>query len=371
MCFSWSCLRYSSYLLVVVVAVLFYFHLECVKERDELQKEKDILVVEFKPDETDVVNYMMGYARPGAGYEGRYNFIMTVMPCFVKKMLLFVCGEDRSSTKNNDYSVGYKDEHGNSIDKIEMLINSNITIHDARKKSFGGFHQSGFTLVHLEEELNITDWTTPAMFENAEIHRFHQVIEPHIKKLYPDVKRMQWMFNLVRGNGGALDHPRVPDSLHSDYHQNFTERVKFHKETPLESCAEPCVEKILMGQEDKEDEEFKILLGLWKPIGPAEVCDFPLALIDASTFHPEDEVIYKVHFDLGFAKINQLSGMVSHSPNHRWAYYPFQSTREVLIFHGYSKDRFFANPHTSFHNKNCPKGTDKRASVEMKLALYF
>ena len=51
--------------------------------------------------------------------------------------------------------------------------------------------------------------------------------------------------------------------------------------------------------------------------------------------------------------------------------YPFQNTREVLIFHQYSKGKFFANPHTSFLNRNCPEDTETRMSVEMRLALFF
>ena len=68
---------------------------------------------------------------------------------------------------------------------------------------------------------------------------------------------------------------------------------------------------------------------------------------------------------------NKVTGNVVHSPGQRWAYYPFQSTREVLVFHQYSKDRFFANPHCSFTNRNCPRDHGERVSVDMRLALYF
>jgi len=354
------------------MAVLFYFHLECVKEREDKQAEKDILVVEFKPDETDVTNYPMVFSPHGAEYNVNINFFMTVMPCPLKKMLLFVCGEDRSATKKKEYSMGpIKDKDGNVIElnPEDKSNHVNITIHDARKMSFGGFHESGFTLVKLEEELDIIDWRTAG--EGAQIQKFHRAMEPHIKKMYPNVKRMQWTYNVVRGGDGVLDQPRAVDVVHIDYHQNHTEKVKFHEEFTVGFCPDPCEAKIMLGQEDNQDGEFKILLGVWKPIHPAEVCDFPLAMIDARTFNPEDQGLSKNHFSLGFGDTHILGGLISHSPAQRWAYYPFQTTKEVLIFHQYSKDKFFANPHSSFHNTNCPKGVEERVSVEMRLALYF
>jgi len=356
-----------------MAAVLFYFHLECVKEKEEMQAEKDSLVVEFNPDQTDVTDYPMPFSPPGAEIDVHLNLLMTLMPCPVKKMFLFICREDRSETKKKAYSLGaVKDKDGNVI-KLNLEDKSkqvNITIHDARKMSFGEFHESGFTLLKLEEELDITDWR--ANGEGAQIQKFHRAMEPHIKNLYPNVKRMLWTYNVVRGGDGALDQPRAVDGVHIDYHQNYTERVKFHDEFTVGTCPDPCEAKILMGQEDKEDEEFKILLGVWKPIHPAKICDFPLAVVDARTFYPEDQGLNKIHFGIGFGlAVHILGGSISHSPAHKWAYYPFQSTSEVLIFHQYSKDKFFANPHSSFHNKNCPRGTEERVSVEMRLALYF
>merc|ERR1712012_1442200 len=109
----------------------------------------------------------------------------------------------------------------------------------------------------------------------------------------------------------------------------------------------------------------------WKPIHPQKVCDFPLAVVDARTFRAEDLVLNKLHVSLGFATTHLLGGLVHHDPRHEWAYFPFQSTSEVLVFHQYSKDKLFANPHSSFHNRNCPEATEERVSVEMRLALFF
>ena len=102
-----------------------------------------------------------------------------------------------------------------------------------------------------------------------------------------------------------------------------------------------------------------------------QVCDYPLALIDASTFEPEYLSANKISINFGLSTFNNLNGAISYSPKQKWYYYSFQTTKEVLIFHQYTKGRFFANPHSSFLNKNCPKNTEKRISVGARVALFF
>ena len=47
------------------------------------------------------------------------------------------------------------------------------------------------------------------------------------------------------------------------------------------------------------------------------------------------------------------------------------SIHQVLLFHHFTRDKFFVNPHTSFQNPNCPKDHGSRVSVEIRVALYF
>jgi len=121
---------------------------------------------------------------------------------------------------------------------------------------------------------------------------------------------------------------------------------------------------------DQED-EIAVLLGVWKPIFPSTVCDFPLAVMDAATFDEEHQSKNHLHIDFLVFKFNNLNGAVAHHPRQRWAYYSFQNTKEVLLFHHFSRDKFFVNPHTSFPNTNCPKDHGSRVSVEIRVALYF
>ena len=122
---------------------------------------------------------------------------------------------------------------------------------------------------------------------------------------------------------------------------------------------------------DDEGSKLGVLLGVWKPIYPSEVCDHPLAVMDARTFKPDKLHEHKLSINFGFMTFNNLNGFIEHSPEQKWYYYPFQNTREVLVFHQYSKGKFFANPHSSFLNRNCPEDTETRMSVEMRLALFF
>ena len=94
-------------------------------------------------------------------------------------------------------------------------------------------------------------------------------------------------------------------------------------------------------------------------------------MMDASTFEPKFQT--KNHLLLsGFGFwFNNLGGGIAYSPKQKWYYYPFQTDKEVLIFHQYSKGKFLANPHTSFLNKNCPENTESRVSVEARVALFF
>ena len=71
-----------------------------------------------------------------------------------------------------------------------------------------------------------------------------------------------------------------------DYSQNNTFRKEFHKDKPIFSSSifpnpnttEP---SILMGNMDEEGLTFGVLLGVWKPVYPSKICDYPLAFIDA------------------------------------------------------------------------------------------
>ena len=57
-------------------------------------------------------------------------------------------------------------------------------------------------------------------------------MEPHIRKLYPKVKKIFWTFNVIRGGDKFGDQPRALGGPHLDYFQNITFRREYHTENP-------------------------------------------------------------------------------------------------------------------------------------------
>ena len=51
--------------------------------------------------------------------------------------------------------------------------------------------------------------------------------------------------------------------------------------------------------------------------------------------------------------------------------YKGRSGKDITSRNLYFQDKFHANPHTAFENRNCPKDTESRISVESRVALYF
>ena len=215
-----GCLQASGALLVALAAVLVFFHLECVKERDREEQER--LDQVFQPEVTDGVDIPLGFYRQGQDTTmsfGLEYILNQVAPCALTKLI--------NSHGGGDY-YGKPDE------------THHVTIYDARKTQFGGFHESGFTLIKVEDKIETTDWrTNGATNEDADIKKFHVQMEPHLRTLYPETKRIQWTSNVVRGGGQLGDQPKAMGGPHLDYHQNNSERLLFHEEYPNPTSVSP------------------------------------------------------------------------------------------------------------------------------------
>merc|ERR1711936_155162 len=110
---------------------------------------------EFKPDITDV-EAEMGYCKEGVTLE-MYIGWEILLPCALGKLVMFVKKEVLELSVEME-----KDHH-------------NVTILDARKNNPGKFHETGFTLIELEDEPVTKDWRTPtAQDPNADITHFHK-----------------------------------------------------------------------------------------------------------------------------------------------------------------------------------------------------
>ena len=345
------CLGVCGATTIAVLAVLSYFHMECINESHQ---SNPVTRPPFLPNMTDISEVPMSFCEPGQEEFsldiGLEYMLIQWSPCAVMKLHTFLSGGEQTNDRKPDFH--------------------NVTIHDARKHDFGDFHQTGFTLIELEKESETTDWRSSIYFDkDADVAKFHREMEPHIKELYPGVKRIRWpVYSLVRGGGKLGDQEPAVGAPHLDNHQDDAARLEFHDEFPAVPSTEAT---LIMGEEDDEDSKLGVILGVWKPIHPKAVCDRPLAVMDARTFDPEDQTKMRLHRNFGFFTLHSLIGAISYSPKQKWAYYSFQTTREVLVFHQYSKNRFFANPHSAFINNNCPQDSETRVSVEMRVGLFF
>jgi len=115
------------------------------------------------------------------------------------------------------------------------------------------------------------------------------------------------------------------------------------------------------------------LYNLWRAFTPPPQ-DFPLAVCDARTLGPADEVtVTALTIEQGGRHVRHDTTGYRHNPGHRWHYYPDMSRDEVLVFKTHDTDPARAHrvAHTAFTDPTCPSGVTTRASVEIRgLAVY-
>ena len=59
--------------------------------------------------------------------------------------------------------------------------------------------------------------------------------------------------------------------------------------------------------------------------------------MDARTFNKENEVPFEVHVNFIFMMFHSLGGSIIFDTMQKWYYYSMQTTKEVLVFHQYTK----------------------------------
>jgi hypothetical protein len=115
------------------------------------------------------------------------------------------------------------------------------------------------------------------------------------------------------------------------------------------------------------------MYNVWRCVSPPPQ-DVPLAVCDARTVDPSDEVtVTAVTATSAVDEVRHDTTSYVHNPDHRWSYFPDMGRDEVLVFksHDTDPDRACRVPHTAFDDPTCPPGTPTRASVEARgLALF-
>jgi len=115
------------------------------------------------------------------------------------------------------------------------------------------------------------------------------------------------------------------------------------------------------------------MYNVWRAISPPPQ-DFPLAVCDAQSVVPSDEVtVTAITEERNSGDIvHDTTGFV-HNPAHRWYYFPDMTIDEVIVFKSGDSDstRAVRVAHTAFIDPTCPPGVPTRASVEMRALALF
>ena len=115
------------------------------------------------------------------------------------------------------------------------------------------------------------------------------------------------------------------------------------------------------------------LFNLWRAVSPPPQ-DIPLAVCDARTVSPDDEVVVTaLTVERGIPEVRHDTTGYLRNPGHRWCWFRDMTPAEVLVFKAHDTDpsRPCRVPHTAFDDPTCPPGVPPRASVEARgLALF-
>ncbi|MCW1429528.1 CmcJ/NvfI family oxidoreductase [Novosphingobium sp. JCM 18896] len=115
------------------------------------------------------------------------------------------------------------------------------------------------------------------------------------------------------------------------------------------------------------------LYNMWRAVSPPPQ-DFPLAVCDAGSVAPTDEVtVTAVTSTRETGEMRHDTTGYLYNPQHRWHYFPDMTRDEVIIFkaHDSRDDVTRRVPHTAFTDPDCPPGTPTRASVEARGLVIF
>ncbi len=115
------------------------------------------------------------------------------------------------------------------------------------------------------------------------------------------------------------------------------------------------------------------LYNIWRCVTPPPQ-DIPLAVCDARTLAPADEVtVTAVTTTRQMGDLRHDTTSYTYSPAHRWHYFSNMTRDEVIVFKTHDSDPARARrvAHTAFDDPSCPLDAPPRASVEMRALVVF
>jgi hypothetical protein len=113
---------------------------------------------------------------------------------------------------------------------------------------------------------------------------------------------------------------------------------------------------------------------VWRALSPPPQ-DVPLALCDARSVAAADLITATAVFDAPGEPEWSFEGLLlTHSPRHRWYFFPDLTRCEAIVFktHDSEAGRAHCVPHVAFDDPGCPAEVAPRESLEMRaIALWF
>jgi hypothetical protein len=112
------------------------------------------------------------------------------------------------------------------------------------------------------------------------------------------------------------------------------------------------------------------IVQVWRPIRyPVET--FPLGVVDARSFSPDDLIISTRLFSTG--QLRQMY-VLTYNPGHRWFWFPRMQRDEAIVFKTYESlrdGRSRWTPHAAFCDPTSPPDARARESVEIRAFALF
>ena len=128
------------------------------------------------------------------------------------------------------------------------------------------------------------------------------------------------------------------------------------------------VRDLMGGEADELLKRRFAFINVWRPIkGP--VVNTPLTVCDARSAAPEDFVVCQMRYADRTGEIYT----VTHSPAHRWLYFPRMTTDETILIKCYDSREDVARfaPHVAFEDPATPPGAAPRESIEIRTVAFF
>ena len=101
------------------------------------------------------------------------------------------------------------------------------------------------------------------------------------------------------------------------------------------------------------------IINLWRNIAEEPVATHPLALCDAQSVHPQDLVVFEIHYQ---DRVGE-NYFAKHSQTHRWYYYPAMTRDEALLIKQWDSAGSLARSRGAY-----PDASDGEAPVHIQLS---